>query len=376
MKSKVSRHISIARHIVDGSITIDSIKEFRSILRIFPNDPALHRVYADLLARKDSPDDARESYRKAATLYIEAGMRLQAIVCKILEWRLKKPGRPETKRFFDALNGGEYHQTPMNIFFNRLAFSEFVALMNQMTRVRLTAGRTVKKIGDAENYLYLIAAGNLKSTTVYPLAGSEADPEKSAVYFRDNDFFGDIYPFEAEKISQAYVETLTRAELIKISKTRLKRICKKYPNIELGIIDLINARSQTGAEGPGRKVRLADRHKLPIKINLKIYPGKSGDHALILDGYTKDVSIGGMCIVLDAKYTSIPSMYADIKDARIQLAMPGDAMTISVLGQIVWSREVTADGQKSVALGIRYRDMTPKLSGLLVVFADILHQSA
>jgi len=49
MKNQVSKHISIAKHIVDGSLTIDSVKELRNILRIFPNDPALHRVYADLL---------------------------------------------------------------------------------------------------------------------------------------------------------------------------------------------------------------------------------------------------------------------------------------------------------------------------------------
>jgi len=40
MKNQVSKHISIAKHIVDGSLTIDSVKEFRGILRIFPNDPA------------------------------------------------------------------------------------------------------------------------------------------------------------------------------------------------------------------------------------------------------------------------------------------------------------------------------------------------
>ena len=70
MKNQISKHISIAKHIVDGSLTIDSVKEFRSILRIFPNDPALHRVYADLQTRKKSFKVAAASYRKAATLYI------------------------------------------------------------------------------------------------------------------------------------------------------------------------------------------------------------------------------------------------------------------------------------------------------------------
>ena len=38
MVTNLNQTISIAKHIVDGSITIDSISEFRSILRIFPYD--------------------------------------------------------------------------------------------------------------------------------------------------------------------------------------------------------------------------------------------------------------------------------------------------------------------------------------------------
>ena len=169
MKNKISKHISIARHIVDGSLTIDSVKEFRSILRIFPNDPALHRIYADLLASKKSTTAAMASYRKAATLFIEAGMMLQAVACKRLEWRLEAPTRLKARRFYQALNGGKYHETPLNVFFNRLSFPEFTALINRMKRVRLTAGNTIKKIGEQERFLYFVTAGNLMATTIYPL---------------------------------------------------------------------------------------------------------------------------------------------------------------------------------------------------------------
>ncbi len=375
MVTNLNQTISIAKHIVDGSITIDSISEFRSILRIFPNDAALHRVFADLLVRKKSFETATRSYSKAATLNIESGMMLQAIICKILEWRLKKPTRQRAQRFYRSLSGGKYHQTPLNVFINGLSFTEFTALVNQMTRVRMAAGRTVRKIGDRETDLYLIVTGNLKATTLLPLNGNQEGPPKTIVYLSENDFFGDIYPYDSETISQAFVETITAAELVKISKVKLKRICKKYPNIELGLIDLFKARSEIGAESLLRKVRLIDRHKLPIKIDLQIYPGKSGDHTIVLDGYTRDVSIGGMCIVLDAKYAHVPSMYQDIKNARIQISMPGDAMKISVVGKIVWRKQVSAEDQKTVALGIQYQNMTPKLSGLLVVLADILHES-
>jgi hypothetical protein len=105
MATNLDQTISIAKNIVDGTITIESISEFRSILRIFPNDPALHRVFVDLLVSKARHSDAVQSYAKAATLSIETGMMLQAIICKILEWRLKKPTREKARRFYHALRG-------------------------------------------------------------------------------------------------------------------------------------------------------------------------------------------------------------------------------------------------------------------------------
>jgi hypothetical protein len=79
-----------------------------------------------------------------------------------------------------------------------------------------------------------------------------------------------------------------------------------------------------------------------------------------------------MCIILDAKYTNIPTVYKSIKNARIEISLPGEALTINVSGAIVWNKEVYYQGQQTVALGIQFEDMSPKLSGLLVVFADIL----
>ena len=55
MRININQQISIAKHIVDGSITLDSTDEFKSILRIFPSDPALHRAFADHLVRKKPP---------------------------------------------------------------------------------------------------------------------------------------------------------------------------------------------------------------------------------------------------------------------------------------------------------------------------------
>ena len=55
--------------------------------------------------------------------------------------------------------------------------------------------------------------------------------------------------------------------------------------------------------------------------------------------------------------------------------MPSEAMTINVLGSIVWSNEVYHEEQQTVALGIRFEEMSPQMSGLLVVFANVLNQT-
>jgi hypothetical protein len=45
-----------------------------------------------------------------------------------------------------------------------------------------------------------------------------------------------------------------------------------------------------------------------------------------------------MCIVLDAKYANVPAIYKNIKNAKIEISMPSKAMTLNVLGSIVYQR--------------------------------------
>jgi len=372
MNNQLSKQITIAKHIIDGTITIDSVKEFEGMLQIFPNDPSLHRAYSDLLVRKKSYAKAVQSYHKSAELFIAAGKMLAAILCKILQWRITKPSHHEARQFYTALFSGSYHETRLKSFFDRLSYPELMALMNRMERVRMSAGNTIRKIGDAEKALYLIVSGNIKSTTYEPLKKNQTDHQKATSYLTENDFFGDIYPFKEEKLSLAYTETASRVEMIKLSKEKLILVCKKYSNIELGIIDLLQTRSTDDDEDILRSVRKTERNTLALRMNLKIYPDALSHHPVVLDGYSRDVSVGGMCIILDAKYTNIPTVYKSIKNARIEISLPSEALTINVSGAIVWNKEVYYQGQQTLALGIQFEDMSPKLSGLLVAFADIL----
>ncbi|MGD8668016.1 MAG: hypothetical protein PVI58_18565, partial [Desulfobacterales bacterium] len=91
MKPNLRRHISIAEQIVEGSLIIKTVAEFRSILKIFPNDPALQKVFSDLLLKQKQNGEAAGSYAKAAQLFSESGKFLQAIDCNLLQWRIKPP---------------------------------------------------------------------------------------------------------------------------------------------------------------------------------------------------------------------------------------------------------------------------------------------
>ena len=43
---------NISEQINEGFINIDSVEEFAELLEDFPDDPALHKAYADILVKK------------------------------------------------------------------------------------------------------------------------------------------------------------------------------------------------------------------------------------------------------------------------------------------------------------------------------------
>ena len=122
MKPNLSSHISIAEQIIDGSITIKSIEEFKSILKIFPNDPALQKAYSNLLNKKKKRNAAAKSYDKAANLFIDSGKILQAIDSKMLQWKIKTPTPQEAQLFYSSLQQGSYYESSLKAFFHRLSY--------------------------------------------------------------------------------------------------------------------------------------------------------------------------------------------------------------------------------------------------------------
>jgi hypothetical protein len=237
----------------------------------------------------------------------------------------------------------------------------------------MAAGKVIKKIGDDENELYFIASGAVRQTVYEPLETNDDEQRKQTVYLAENDVFGEVYPFDQQKLSQSFTETVSSVELAKINKSRLAEVCKKYPNVERAMILLFEAVSKSAGTEAGRGTRKASRQALPIRIGLEIFPHGTHDDPIVLEGFSRDISVGGICVVVEAKYATIASSLNSLSDAGIEVCFPGDAMKLNVTGKIVWNREVAYEGEKTLALGIQFKDLTPKMSGMLVVFADMLY---
>lgn len=373
-KRDVFNQISIAAQIIDGSIKIDSRGEFENVLRLFPNDPALLRAYADLLLSKKSPEVAAKSYAEAAGLFIESGMTLQAIVAKSLEWKINPPSDPEQIREFLTLTKeNEYHQAPVNDFFHSLSYSALVAVLYPLIKIRLPAGRMVKKVGDEEKYLFFVVSGALRATTFQPVSsGNDLVYKKSSFHLSENDFFGDIYPFENQQLSQSYVETIAESELIKIPKINLMKICVKYPEVEPSLGSLFT--SQSGIEEKDNCLvnRMGSRQQVPVKVHLQVQSSNNGNPPLSLTGYSRDISIGGICVVLDPEHRDHPLLDQYIKNAHVQISLPSEDFTVNVPGKIIWNRQIDIEQNTALALGIQYREMSPKSRGMLLGFANSL----
>ena len=371
-QSKLISQISIAAQIVDGTIQIESIEEFENILKLFPDDPELQRVYSDLLLKRQMPEAAAQSYAKAAKLFIESGMMLQAIVAKSLQWKISTPSDLNEARYFlSVLKKGSYQQMPVNSFFNRISTPAMLAMFYNLVKVRLPAGTIVKKNGEGEKDLFFVVSGALRETIYQPVqAGREMLYKKVNLNLAESDFFGNVYPFDQEKLSQSYIEAITQVELVKISKAHLMKICRKYPDVEQSILDLIESRPDAGQEKTMLTERKGGRLHLPLNVSVHIDKDPSGGHPLVFNGHSRDISIGGICVAINELAEVTATFSKIIKNASVQVSLPSEAMALNVSGTIIWSREMQLDDEKAFLLGIQFKKMSPKLKGMMITFAD------
>ena len=367
---------SIPEHIIDGSIAIDSIEAFRSILRQFPRHPALLKKYADLLFRRDLLDLAAKSYGEAARFFIEAGQMLQALVSKKQQWLIKPPGRQDIHLFLSELTQGNFYQAPIKVFLENLPPRQLLAVMTGFVRVRLLAGKIVRKTGGRETDLYFIVSGTLKDSVYPSLETKERVYRKARIDLSGNDFFGDIYPFKTDQTCVCTTETVTEVEMVKISKQKLMALCRKYPDIELAIINLFKIRRGAVEKEPASMIRKAHRYQLPIKMNLEIPSRQTAGPPIAIDGYSSDISIGGICVILNgqSEYMArlLGSLPAGGGNHQVRVGFPGETMELKVQANIAWHHKIHFNGTKTLALGIQFEEHSPKMQGMLFMFANSL----
>ena len=303
-------------------------------------------------------------------------MTLHAIVAKSLQWKICPPSDPdEIRQFFFTIKKAGYREIPVNAFFHRLEYQAMVAILFPLVKIRLPAGRIVKKAGDEEKHLYFIVSGALRATTYQPVeTNGDTVYKKSALHLSENDFFGAVYPFEEKQLSKSYVETITQTELIKIPKINLMKVCVKHPEVEEALIDLFGSQSGIEEKEDFRIDRIGDRQEIPIKVHLQIHPQSNNEQPLSLSGYSRDISIGGICVVLNSEYRSIPSFEDCVKGAGVQISLPKEELSLNVKGTVIWSRRINFEDETTVALGMRFQEMSPKARGMLLGFANNLEK--
>ncbi len=357
MSDQFDRPDGVVSHVIDGSVKIDSVEEFENVLKIFPADPALHRAFGDLLAKKKSFDAAAGAYGTAAELFIGSGRMLQALVAKILEWRIHQPSHRDGRTFHMALRKGVSDGVALQGFLAQMTYPEMVAFATKLVRVSFAAGKTVKRFGDVDNHMCFVVSGALKESMYLPLEEGEDLPRKSSVDLVEGDFFGDVYPFEEEFVSPSEIGSITRAELVAISKPRLRAICSEYPNVEGLISALYEARKEPSDQATLPTVRRTLRHQVPTKVNIKVYEDEADKEPLVVDGFTEDISLGGALVVLGSRHGvgRFQSMVG--KNVEMEMSLPTQTGGLSILGKIVWSKDFSDAGKISTALGVRFRYM-------------------
>jgi CRP-like cAMP-binding protein len=362
--------ISIADHIIDGSIEIRSIEAFKGILKRFPNNWILLGMYADMLKKNGLIDEAAKSYEMAAQQSFKANKILEFIVLKLMQWRLCPPKKLDAKRVIVALKNKMGQETALSKIIDKLSFEEIIAILARFEIVHISAGEVIKKIGDLDESLYFVVSGTLRDSIFLTIENKEKIYRKPTIYLTENDYFGDIYPFDRENKFKSYIEAVEQAVLLKIPKKKLIKLCQKHPQIEFGLMDLFKVRRTVEQGDSTVKLRQSQRFQLTLDLNLAVYPKASTDNSINLRGFTSDISISGLCFIMDEESFRLSlndsAFSKTIHDASVQINLSSDGLTLNIQGRVAWLREVSFEGRKTYALGVYFEHLTPKLKGLLI----------
>jgi hypothetical protein len=86
--------------------------------------------------------------------------------------------------------------------------------------------------------------------------------------------------------------------------------------------------------------------------------------------------MGGICVVLNGNSENVPGLIHSLAgidgQKPIQISFPSDTMELKVKGHIVWNHPISFNGTKTLAIGIQFQENSPKMRGMLFMFARSL----
>ena len=116
------------------------------------------------------------------------------------------------------------------------------------------------------------------------------------------------------------------------------------------------------------------QHQQFRNVILEIYPQSAANFPIIIEGYSNDILVGGTCVVLDINdeniSNSVATLNKTIKNSIVKLNYPNEGLELKISGKIAWTHEVIFRGMNTLALGIQFQGLSPKLRGMFFVFAN------
>jgi hypothetical protein len=363
---------SIMQRVIDGTLAVDSIEEFNEILEIYPQDALLHRKYADLLLEKSQLNAAIVAFDKAAQLFIDRGMNLQAIVAKILQWSIEKPTHEQGLQFHKRLSKEGGQQTPLQRFWANMSYPELVTIMLRLVRIRLCAGDKISCVDDPANELYFVVSGTLAETLSADckVEASKAGVDIEPMLIGPNDIFGNIFPMDRPTSSYTNIVAVTEVELVKIAKPVLSSACKKHPRIERLLLDIYKPENVDKCDRAWQTVRRSTRFGLPTKVEIicQAHIPDSGDRRHT--GIAVDLSFGGMCVDLGPAESFADQTKLKGQTVRSILDLLNEVAILDLPGKIVWQREQNTEKGTYLLIGICFDPLNVTDRDLLIEYCS------
>lgn len=350
---------SIMQRVLEGTLAVDSVEEFKEILNIYPEDPQLQRKYADLLLAKSLLDEAQGAFHKASMLFIDQEMNLQAIVAKILQWSIRKPDHDEGQHFHKRLSQKGAQRTPLQRFWSHMTYGELVTLMLRLVRVKLSTGQKLACVDEPANDIYFVVSGTLAETisSDCQYEASKAGLETEPMLLGPNDIIGNIFPLDKPTASYTDVVAVNDVELVKIAKPVLYDACRKYPNIETLLRNIYKPENIDKCDRAWQTVRRSVRFGVPTKVEISLPSEGGGGSQIFLTGIAVDLSLGGVCVDLGAMVQASAEEIGKGRPVQLTLDLLNEVATVNLTGKIVWQRHQDKEDEASMLIGIRFDSM-------------------